>query len=201
MKSNYPQQFWQLWRKTDFLRTFWFWTFWFWQVFSQSYGHLSLCSIHVIKSTHPFFEHTKYEPDMSNHARKKWRVKIAPVFRTPCRLVHFSPWEKTHFSSWLDILKMGFPAGCRISIPCFLVTRREQSMHTKNTLSLYDREMPVAGTSNNSIRWLRSCDCHLKFGIGKLCKRHPSFAKPTELKIIFASVIARCLFLLFLGAE
>ena len=23
---------------------------------------------------------------MSNHARKKWGVKIAPVFRTPCRL-------------------------------------------------------------------------------------------------------------------
>ena len=66
---------WQLWRKTEFLRTFWFG-----QVFSQSYGHQSLCSIHVIKSTHPNFNHTKFEPDMSNHARKKWGVKIAPVF-------------------------------------------------------------------------------------------------------------------------
>ena len=70
---------WQLWRKTKFLSTFWFG-----QVVSQSYGHQSLCCMHVIKSTHPNFEHTKYEPDMSNHARKKWGVKIAPVFRTPC---------------------------------------------------------------------------------------------------------------------
>ena len=84
MKSNYPQELWQLWRKTEFLRMFWFG-----QVFSQLYGHQSLCSIHVIKSTHPNFEHTKYEPDMSNHARKKWGVKIAPVFRTPCSLCPF----------------------------------------------------------------------------------------------------------------
>ena len=53
------------------------------QVFSESCGHQSLCSIHVIKSTHPNFEHTKYEPDISNHARKKWGVKITVDFGIP----------------------------------------------------------------------------------------------------------------------
>ena len=54
------------------------------QVFSESYGHQSLCSIHVIKPTDPNFEHTKYEPDISSHARKKWGVKIEVDCRTPC---------------------------------------------------------------------------------------------------------------------
>ena len=55
------------------------------QVFSESYGHQSLCSIHVIKPTNPNFEHSKYEPDISSSARKKGGVKIASDFRTPCR--------------------------------------------------------------------------------------------------------------------
>ena len=55
------------------------------QVFSESCGHQSLCSIHVIKSTHPNFEQTKYEPDISIHARKKWGVKIQGDCRTPCK--------------------------------------------------------------------------------------------------------------------
>ena len=54
------------------------------QVFAESCGHQSLCSIHVIKPTHPNFDHTKYEPDISNLARKKWGVKIEVDCRTPC---------------------------------------------------------------------------------------------------------------------
>ena len=57
------------------------------QVFSESYGHQSLCSIHVIKPTDPNFEHTKYEPDISSSARKKWGVKIASDCRTPCMCI------------------------------------------------------------------------------------------------------------------
>ena len=72
------------------------------QVFSESCGHQSLCSIHVIKSTHPNFEHTKYEPDISNHARKKWGVKIQGDFRTPCSFTkhvtyHRSFAQMTHY--------------------------------------------------------------------------------------------------------
>ena len=67
------------------------------QVFSESCGHQSLCSIHVIKPTHPNFEHTKYEPDISSHARKKWGVKITGDFRTPCSFSD-SRWRK--WNSW-----------------------------------------------------------------------------------------------------
>ena len=55
------------------------------QVFSESCGYQSLCSINVIKSTHPNFEHTKYEPDLLTYIREKWGVKIVGDFRTPCR--------------------------------------------------------------------------------------------------------------------
>merc|ERR1712020_746351 len=71
---------WQWSRKTEF-----FYMFELSQVFSESCGHQSLCSIHVIKPTHPNFDHTKYEPDISNLARKKWGVKIEVNCQTPCR--------------------------------------------------------------------------------------------------------------------
>ena len=70
MKSNHPQQIGSI-EKTEF-----FYMFELTQVFSESCGHQSLCSIHVIKSTHPNFEHTKYEPDISNHARKSGMSKL-----------------------------------------------------------------------------------------------------------------------------
>ena len=72
------------WDQKRSLKTEYFIMFYLTYVFSKSHVHQSLCAIHVIKSTHPNFEHTKYEPDMSNHARKNWGVKIALVFRTPC---------------------------------------------------------------------------------------------------------------------
>ena len=50
----------------------------------DSFGHQSTCFIHVIKPDHPYFQHTKYEPDTSRHAREKWGVKIVLDFRTPC---------------------------------------------------------------------------------------------------------------------
>ena len=40
--------------------------------------------MHVKKPHHLHFQHTKYEPDISNHARKKWGVKIEVDCRTPC---------------------------------------------------------------------------------------------------------------------
>ena len=70
------------------------------QVFSESCGHQSLCSIHVIKSTHPNFEHTKFEPDISNHARKKWGVKIQVDCRTPCRFV-LGQTKQLHVPAWV----------------------------------------------------------------------------------------------------
>merc|ERR1712117_807009 len=39
------------------------------------------------KRFHLYFHHTKYEPDISSHARKKWGVKIQRDFRTPCSLI------------------------------------------------------------------------------------------------------------------
>ena len=36
------------------------------------------------KPHHPYFQHTKYEPDISNYARKKWGVKITVDFQSPC---------------------------------------------------------------------------------------------------------------------
>ena len=70
---------WEPWRKTAFYNLLQLI-----QLFSESFGHPSLCFIHVIKPDHPYFEHTKYEPDTSRHAREKWGVKIVLDFRTPC---------------------------------------------------------------------------------------------------------------------
>ena len=57
---------------------------WFVLLFSESQGDQSLCFIHVKKPHHPYFQHTKYEPDISSHARKKWGVKITVDFGSPC---------------------------------------------------------------------------------------------------------------------
>ena len=75
------------------------------QVFAESCGHQSLCSIHVIKPTHPNFDHTKYEPDISSLARKKWGFKIEVDCRTPCRIISANTKEDTRIScGWLRIL-------------------------------------------------------------------------------------------------
>ena len=84
---------WEPWRKTAFYNLLQLI-----QLFSESFGHPSLCFIHVIKPDHPYFEHTKYEPDTSRHAREKWGVKIVLDFRTPCS----SP-------SWRGLIRFWFP--------------------------------------------------------------------------------------------
>ena len=46
--------------------------------------HQSICSIHVIKFTHPLSQQAKGHPHISIYARVTMCPKIAPVFRTPC---------------------------------------------------------------------------------------------------------------------
>ena len=43
--------------------------------------------MHVKKPDHPYFQHTKNEPDILSHARKKWGVKITVDFQSPCMML------------------------------------------------------------------------------------------------------------------
>ena len=45
-------------------------------LFSETYGHQSQSFIHQIKPDPPHFEHLKYEPDLSTHARDKGGAKF-----------------------------------------------------------------------------------------------------------------------------
>ena len=53
-------------------------------LFSETYGHQSQSFIHQIKPDSVHFEHLKYEPDLSTHARDKGGVKIQMDCGTPC---------------------------------------------------------------------------------------------------------------------
>ena len=46
------------------------------QLFFKSHGHQSLCFIHVKKPDHPYFQHTKYDPDISSHTGKRGVSKL-----------------------------------------------------------------------------------------------------------------------------
>ena len=66
---------------------------WFAPLCSQPFGYQTPIYMHVIKPNHPYFQHTKYDVDISIHVRKMWGAKIQLDCRTPCSNIWGMLWK------------------------------------------------------------------------------------------------------------
>ena len=75
-------------------------------LFPETYGHPSLSFIHQTKPNTSYFEHLKFEPDLSTYAREKGGVKIVMDCGTPCIskiswfMIQSAYWFKLCHDAW-----------------------------------------------------------------------------------------------------